>query len=97
MREGKNKDSILLYASQWDSEAMAARYFEAYQRVLQRKWKRCEQAVINDRLYAGTGDDGRFVVRLSRDVVSSIEGIPDEERWRLLIAEAGQADGPNER
>jgi hypothetical protein len=90
VRDGKDKDkeSILLYASQWESEESARRYFLSYQKVLHRKWRTCDPSLSTATVFAGVGDNGRFVVRLSGNTVSSVEGIPDNERWEQLKAEA---------
>src|SRR3954447_1574290 len=75
MRPGKGQKPVLQYASQWDSDENAAQFFDAYQKVLCGKWKRCEIAVSNSSTLAGTGDGGMFVTRRSGPVVSSVEGL----------------------
>jgi hypothetical protein len=86
VRDGK--DPILLYASRWDSATSAGQYFIAYQKVLRRKWRTCDASVSTATVFAGVGDNGRFVMRVSGDTVSSTEGIPDDERWDQIKAEA---------
>jgi len=66
---------ILSYVSQWDSPEAARVYFELYQRVLKGKWKKMEVASATAAEISGTGDSGRFTVRLSGTSVQSIEGL----------------------
>ena len=65
---------VLLYASEWDDGAAAARYFRLYRHVLEKKWKRFEIKSDSATALAGTGDDGYFVVQLNGSIVTSIEG-----------------------
>jgi hypothetical protein len=71
------KDSypLLSYVSQWDSPEAAQTYFGLYQRVLKGKWKKMEVASATPTEITGTGDSGRFTVRLSGTSVQSIEGL----------------------
>jgi hypothetical protein len=80
---GKNHP-ILIYASQWDSEQQAGAFFAAYKDVLKAKWKRCDPVVNKETVFAGSGDNGYFVCRLSGNTVSSIEGISTVDDWRRL-------------
>jgi hypothetical protein len=66
---------VLSYVSQWDSPEAAHTYFELYQRVLKGKWKKIEVASATATEISGTGDSGRFTVRLSGTSVQSIEGL----------------------
>lgn len=66
---------VLSYVSQWDSPEGARVYFELYQRVLKGKWKRMEVASATPTEVSGTGDSGRFTIRLSGTSVQSIEGL----------------------
>ncbi len=83
---GKGHHSLLLYASEWDSEAAAAEFYRDYQKVLGSKWKHCDVSIAREGLYGGQGDNGFFVTRLSGTNVSSIEGLQDGEVWRDLTA-----------
>ncbi len=73
----KEKRVVLEYAVEWENADWARQYFEAYQEVLRKKWKKIEVQVQNDATFAGRGDDGYFVVRLEGAVVSSLEGLRD--------------------
>ncbi|HUE00068.1 MAG TPA: hypothetical protein VMR62_10895 [Bryobacteraceae bacterium] len=65
---------ILLYAVAWDDAASAARYFKLYRKVLEKKWKQVAIESESDTALAGTGDDGHFLVQLTGNVVTSVEG-----------------------
>jgi IrrE N-terminal-like domain len=65
----------LLYAVEWDSEDMARRYFEAYRQVLKKKWKQMTVASESVDEVSGSGDDGRFELRRTGAVVTSVEGL----------------------
>jgi hypothetical protein len=77
LRENKKDGQVvLLYAAQWDSQEMARRYFEAYRQVLAKKWKKMTITAQTDDSVTGTGDDGRFELRLKGPLVTSLEGLP---------------------
>ena len=71
------KRVVLEYAVEWEGANWARRFFEAYQEVLRKKWRKIEVHSRNDSTFAGLGDDGFFVVRLNDAVVSSVEGLRD--------------------
>jgi hypothetical protein len=74
---------VLVYASQWDSVTVARTYFELYEQVLRKKWKKMEIGSKTQDTLTGLGDDGHFVVRLAGQVVTGIEGLaalPDSVR-----------------
>jgi hypothetical protein len=66
---------VLLYASEWDSEDAAARYFAAYRDILSKKWKNMKVDSSSDDLVTGLGDDGRFELRRQGAIVTSMEGL----------------------
>jgi len=66
---------ILSYVSQWDSPESAGAYFGLYQRVLKGKWKKMEVTSATPTEVSGTGDSGRFTVRISGTSVQSVEGL----------------------
>jgi hypothetical protein len=78
----KEKYPVLAHSSEWDSPAAARTFFELYQRVLQAKWKKLEIGSSSSGKVAGTGDSGRFSLRLDGVTVHSIEGIQSQERVR---------------
>ena len=71
----KENYPVLSYVSQWDSPQAAQTYFGLYQRVLKGKWKKMEVTSATDTEVSGTGDSGRFTVRISGTSVQSIEGL----------------------
>jgi hypothetical protein len=82
--QGRAKRPVLSYASGWDSKQQAKAFFKAYERVLQKKWTECSISSHTDDLFAGTGDNGYFITRLSGTTVSSVEGIADLRDWDQL-------------
>jgi hypothetical protein len=69
------KYPVLSYVSEWDSPAAARAYFELYQRVMHRKWKKMEVAARSESEISGSGDSGRFHIRLSKSTITSVEGL----------------------
>jgi hypothetical protein len=77
LRENKKAlQVVLLYAAEWDTEEAARSYFDAYHQALSKKWKKMEIASEAPDLLTGTGDDGRFELRRSGAIVTSMEGLP---------------------
>jgi hypothetical protein len=66
--------TTLIYITEWDGEAAAGQYFEAYRKVLQGKWKQCEITNSGAGRFAGHSEDGYFAVRLEGARVVSREG-----------------------
>lgn len=83
---GKKRTPLLEYISAWDSEEHAVTFFASYQNILRAKWKHCDVARATETLFAGHGDNGYFVVRLSGATVLSIEGLSDSKDWERLQA-----------
>jgi molybdenum cofactor synthesis domain-containing protein len=71
----KEKYPVLVYVSDWDTPEAARAYFSLHQRVLKGKWKNMEVASQTDSEVRGTGDSGRFVLRIFGASVQSIEGL----------------------
>ena len=65
---------VLLYAVEWDDAASAARYFRLYRQVLEKKWKHLAIDSESGTTLSGAGDDGHFLVQLTGNVVTSLEG-----------------------
>ncbi len=81
---GKDHRPLLQYISQWDSNQNARNYFAAYEKVLHRKWQRCDPSIETETTFAGVADDGYFVARVNGDIVSSVEGIGNASDWQRL-------------
>ena len=73
----KQKRVVLEYAVEWENADWARRFFEAYQEVLRKKWRKIEVQLRSELTFAGCGDDGYFVLRLQGAVVSSLEGLKE--------------------
>jgi hypothetical protein len=71
----KEKYHVLVYVSDWDTPEAARAYFELHQRVLKGKWKNIQVASRTDTEVSGTGDSGRFTLRVTGASVQSIEGL----------------------
>ena len=71
-----DKRSVLVYASEWDSPAVARRFFELYRQVLKGKWKQMTVRGETANQVEGSGDDGNFILRLEGALVTSVEGLP---------------------
>jgi len=76
------KYTVLAHSSEWDSPEAARTFFELYQRVLRAKWKKLEIASSAPAQVTGSGDNGRFSLRLDGATVHSIEGIQSPEKVR---------------
>ncbi|PYT22162.1 MAG: hypothetical protein DMG57_36070 [Acidobacteria bacterium] len=69
--------AVLVYAVDWNDPRIAREYFDAYQEILQKKWKRFDVQSRGDALISGSGDGGYFVLRLDGAVVRSLEGLKE--------------------
>jgi hypothetical protein len=78
MESKKANRIVLLYSSEWDSEESARLYFQAYRQMLAKKWKQMTVAAESADSVTGTGDDGRFELRLKGAIVTSVEGLDGE-------------------
>ena len=65
---------VLLYAVEWDDRATAERYFGLYRKVLEKKWTHLTIDKESSAAYSGLGDDGHFLVQLTGNVMTSLEG-----------------------
>jgi hypothetical protein len=88
---GENRTPLLEYVSAWDSEEHALSFFGSYEDILRAKWKHCDVSTANEAIFAGHGDNGYFVVRLSGATVLSIEGLGDLKDWEHLKAPSRRA------
>jgi len=67
---------VLAYASEWASAEAARQFFADYRKVLKGKWKKMSVTEDASGMLTGSGDDGRFKVRLEGTRVTSVEGLP---------------------
>jgi hypothetical protein len=78
LRENKKKDrAVLLYASEWESEARAAEFFQAYAEICKKKWRSVEVSSETGEELAGSSPEGGFRIRLDGNLVTSVEGLPE--------------------
>lgn len=71
-----DKRQVLAYACEWAGADAARRFFEGYRKVLKGKWKKMSVTEDSPDALSGSGDDGRFTVRLEGTRVTSVEGLP---------------------
>ena len=71
----KDNYPVLSYVSEWDSPESAHAYFVLYQRVLKGKWKKMVVKSATATEVTGTGDSGRFAVKIFGSTVQSVEGL----------------------
>jgi hypothetical protein len=90
---GKQKKPLLIYISAWESDEYAASFFASYQEVLKAKWKHCDATTVTADTFAGTGDNGYFVTKLSGNTLTSIEGLDDVDEWNRLKGTQKASDG----
>lgn len=81
---GRRKKPVLNYGSVWDTKTNAEAFFTAYQTVLQKKWRHCEVSIKTDSVFAGVGDNGYFITKLSGSTVTSVEGLEDAREWNRI-------------
>jgi len=66
--------TMLIYASEWQDEGAARQYFEAYQIVLQGKWKQMDVTTRDADRVAGKSEDGYFALTRKGTRILSEEG-----------------------
>jgi hypothetical protein len=86
MGDGKQRGPILEYASEWDQPQYAMQFFAAYKKILKLKWRHCDPQFSDATTYAGKGDNGWFILRVSGNVVTSFEGLSDAQEWQRMMA-----------
>ncbi len=76
LRENKKAGrAVLLYSVEWDTEAAARDYFDAYRQMMAKKWKLMKVTSEEADAITGTGDDGAFELRRKGALVTSVEGM----------------------
>jgi hypothetical protein len=71
----KDSSPLLIYGSEWDSPDAAQTFFNLYERVLRGKWKQMQLESRTPSEIKGTGDSGKFTVRIAGTAVQSVEGL----------------------
>jgi hypothetical protein len=77
LEDKKRERQVLLYVSEWEDPADAAKLFSAWRSILRKKWKRFEVSSESAAEVTGRGDDGRFRLQLAGTRVTSVEGLPE--------------------
>jgi hypothetical protein len=72
----RDKHPLLTFVVDWDSPEAAETFLSMYRQVLKAKWKRLEASAPSPGKLEGTGDSGRFQVRVMGNAVQSLEGLP---------------------
>ena len=75
MEKKSTARAVLLYAVEWDTEDAARDYFAIYRDAMAKKWREMKVTAETADSVTGTGDDGRFELRLKGAVVTSVEGL----------------------
>jgi len=76
VRENKKAGrAVLLYSVEWDTEAAARDYFDAYRQAMSKKWKSMKVTSDEPDAVTGSGDDGSFELRRKGALVTSVEGM----------------------
>jgi hypothetical protein len=71
----RDKNVVLVYASEWQDEEAAGRMLEAYRKILKGKWKNLRIDSQSTSVVVGSGDDGVFRVWRQGNRVFSAEGM----------------------
>jgi hypothetical protein len=69
------KYPVLTFVSDWESPEAAETFYRLYIKVLKAKWKKMEIATNSSAEVAGSGDSGKFQLRLAGTTVQCIEGM----------------------
>lgn len=77
--EDKKKDqAVLVYASEWESQADAERFFRLYREICAKKLPGARFESETAEKFEGESERGGFVVTRAGAVVTGIEGLPDD-------------------
>ena len=71
----RDRYPVLTYASEWSSPEAAKQFFALYQRVMKGKWKTMKVSERTSDHVHGSGDSGKFQLKVSGTLVTSIEGL----------------------
>jgi hypothetical protein len=85
----RNKNVVMVYASEWQDEAAASKMFEAYRSVLKGKWKSLRIDTESKTSISGSGDDGAFRLWTSGVRLFSAEGMQSIADLKDLTVASG--------
>ncbi len=79
----KDKDTILIHVSEWDTPEAADRFFQAYRKVIDGRNRNAAFQEGSPDAYQGRADDGYFAVRRAGKRVYCAEGLraSDQVKW----------------
>ena len=72
----RDKRPLLTFVVDWDSPEAAQTFLSMYRQVLKGKWKKLDVSASTAGELDGTGDSGKFQVRVMGNAVQSLEGLP---------------------
>lgn len=72
--DAKNRRTVLIFATEWDSEDSAIAFFNAYQTVIGKKWKSVEPGAGDATYFSGKSEDGYYRVERAGKRVLAREG-----------------------
>lgn len=78
LEDKKNDQAVLVYASEWESEADAERFFKLYRNICAKKLPGARFDSETPEKFEGASERGGFVVTRAGAVVTGIEGMPDD-------------------
>jgi hypothetical protein len=70
-----DKNDVLTFVSDWESPEAAETFYRLYVKVMKAKWKKMDVASNSATEVTGSGDSGKFQLRLSGNSVQCIEGM----------------------
>jgi hypothetical protein len=71
----RDKYPVLTYVAEWSTPEAARQFFKLYQRVMKGKWKEMKVSERTADHVFGSGDSGKFELRVSGTTVTSTEGL----------------------
>jgi hypothetical protein len=77
-KDKKEHHTSLLFATEWDSEDSAVSFLNAYQTVLEKKWKHLDKGDENTTHISGKSEDGYYRVERKGKIVISLEGFSNK-------------------
>ena len=72
----KEKRALLLFATEWETPEIAAKFCQHYRQICAKKWKQLRVVENQPQQVNGAGDDGRFQWTVRGPVFSAVEGLP---------------------
>jgi len=77
-RKQKVRHTSLIFATVWDTEDSAVAFLNAYQTVLEKKWKNVDKGEQDTTHISGKSEDGYYRVERKGKTVVSLEGFSEK-------------------